>query len=87
MSYTSTIFCYEDTHGYRWRHVDLFVHDEQGREVNWVHWEPEDNGPESADQATRREEPLLRRISPWKRGVGAGGAVFWTAEASWESAT
>ena len=26
--------CYEDTFNYGWHHVDLFVHDEYGREVN-----------------------------------------------------
>lgn len=83
MSYRTTVVCYEDTHGYGWRHVDLFVHDAQGREVNWVYWEPDDNGPESADDATCRTEPLLRRTTPWVRGVGAGGAVYWTAEAAW----
>ena len=43
-----TLTCYNDTHGYGWRHVDLFVHDAAGRELNWVHWEAPADGPEAA---------------------------------------
>ena len=37
--------CYTDTFGYGWHHVDLFVHDENDLEVNWVHWGVDQDGP------------------------------------------
>ena len=39
-----TLMCYNDTHGYGWRHVDLFLHDADGRELNWVHWQVTEAG-------------------------------------------
>lgn len=30
---TMLLTCYADTYGYGWHHVDLFVHDEDGREL------------------------------------------------------
>lgn len=78
--------CYEDTFNYGWHHVDLFVHDAHGREVNWVHWTVESDGPESADESVRREEPALRRVSPWEHRVSAAGQDYWTADASWDAA-
>lgn len=75
--------CYEDTFNYGWHHVDLFVHDELGREVNWVHWTVEADGPEAADASVRREEPWLVRETPWQHHISSVGASYWTAEASW----
>jgi hypothetical protein len=63
--------------------VDLFVHDEQGREVNWVHWTVEEDGPRAADESVRVVEPQLSRTSEWKRGVSAIGVEYWTADAAW----
>lgn len=68
--------CYEDTFNYGWHHVDLFVHDEYGREVNWVHWTVEADGPEAADESVRGEEPLLRRTTPWERVQRSGGPLL-----------
>ncbi|WP_235877833.1 hypothetical protein [Saccharopolyspora karakumensis] len=79
-----TLTCYNDTHGYGWRHVDLFVHDASGREVEWVHWLVHADGPEAADAATAEVEPLLRRTSPWRHGVSASGMDHWVADAEWE---
>jgi hypothetical protein len=79
--------CYEDTLNYGWHHVDLFVHDELGREVNWVHWMVEADGPEAADESVRAEEPLLRRTSDWVHHVSAAGVSYWTADATWSAAT
>lgn len=75
--------CYDDTHGYGWRHVDLFVRDEHGRELDWVHWQVRADGPDAADAATAATEPLLRRTSPWRHGVSASGMDYWEADAEW----
>ena len=75
--------CYMDTHGYGWHRVDLFVHDTAGHEVNWVHWPVEEDGPDGADAATAREEPKLRRTTPWKWGISADSTEYWVAEADW----
>lgn len=76
--------CYKDTFNYGWHHVDLFVHDEYDREVNWVHWTVEADGPEVADESVRREEPDLRRITDWQHKVSAVGQDYWTADAAWD---
>ncbi|MBY4128358.1 hypothetical protein HQO83_08160 [Rhodococcus fascians] len=78
-----TLMCYNDTHGYGWRHVDLFMHDSDGNELNWVHWQVKADGPDAADQATARHEPLLRRVSEWRHFVSASGMDYWTADAVW----
>ncbi|WP_284990551.1 hypothetical protein [Arthrobacter sp. efr-133-TYG-120] len=75
--------CYMDTFGYGWHHVDLFVHDENDLEVNWVHWQVDQDGPEAADAVTARVEPRLRRTSEWKHGRSENGLEYWTAEADW----
>ncbi|GLW99448.1 hypothetical protein Misp02_35350 [Microtetraspora sp. NBRC 16547] len=75
--------CYDDTFRYGWPHVDLFVYDEYGREISWVHWATEGNGPGAADRATAVEEPSIRRLTEWERAVSASGGVYWTAEAVW----
>jgi hypothetical protein len=75
--------CYADTHGYGWHHVDLFTHDRDGKEVGWVHWQVDRDGPDGADDATGRTEPALRRTSPWEHGVSADGGEYWTARAAW----
>jgi len=72
----TTLICYNDTHNYGWRHVDLFVHDAEGLELNWVHWQVDEDGPEAADRVTATVEPLLRRTSPWRHGVSAGGMHY-----------
>jgi hypothetical protein len=81
---TMTLTCYADTYGYGWHHVDLFVHDERGRELNWVHWQTDEDGPDGADTATARIEPTLRRTSEWRRGLSANGSEYWTASAAWD---
>lgn len=78
-----TLMCYNDTHGYGWRHVDLFMHDRDGNELNWVHWQVKADGPDAADQATERAEPSLRRVSDWRHFVSASGMDYWTADAVW----
>jgi hypothetical protein len=78
-----TLTCYNDTHGYGWHHVDLFVHDHHGRELNWVHWQAPDDGPDVADAVTANVEPQLRRTSQWRHGVSASGMDYWTADAAW----
>ncbi|MBB3664706.1 MULTISPECIES: hypothetical protein [Prauserella salsuginis group] len=78
-----TLTCYNDTHGYGWRHVDLFEHDRDGRERSWVHWQVPEDGPEAADAVTAAVEPLLRRTSEWRHGVSASGMDFWVADAAW----
>ncbi|WP_033292457.1 hypothetical protein [Amycolatopsis jejuensis] len=83
MSRILSMTCYADTHEYGWRHVDLFVHDPGGRELNWVHWPAEEVGPDGADVATARHEPGLHRTSPWRRGISADGSEYWTADAAW----
>jgi hypothetical protein len=80
-----TLFCYDDTHGYGWRHVDLFTHDAQGNELNWVHWQVGEDGPEAADAVTARIEPQLQRTSEWRHGVSASGMDYWTADVTWVS--
>lgn len=82
---TLRLTCYAYPHGHSWRHVDLFLHDENGREINWVHWPAEDTGPDGADAATARAEPALRRTSPWEPGLTADGRTFWSASAAWEA--
>lgn len=77
------LMCYEDTFGYGWRHVDLFVHDRLGREVNWVHWTVDADGPEAADASIAVVEPDLRRTTAWRHGVSAAGMNYWKADASW----
>lgn len=78
--------CYEDTLGYGWHHVDLFVHDRDGREVNWVHWGVPADGPEGADASIARQEPELERTTDWHHAVSAAGVEYWTAEARWRDA-
>ncbi|WP_316959356.1 hypothetical protein [Streptomyces sp. TRM68367] len=80
---TMLLTCYADTHGYGWHHVDLFTHDHTGREVNWVHWQVDEDGPAGADKATARVEPALRRTSDWRHGISADGSEYWTALATW----
>ncbi|NNG18992.1 hypothetical protein HJ590_05275 [Naumannella sp. ID2617S] len=75
--------CYVDNLHYGWRHVDLFVHDHAGREVNWVHWGVEADGPEAADLSIAKMEPELERTTEWKHGRSAAGVDYWTAEARW----
>lgn len=75
--------CYGDKFNYGWHHVDLFVHDQLGREVNWVHWTVEADGPEAADASVRIEEPDLLRTTAWEHKVSVFGMHYWTAEASW----
>lgn len=76
--------CYEDTFGYGWQHVDLFVHDEHDREVNWVHWTVDGDGPEIADASIQREEPDLERATDWEHHVSVVGQNYWTADARWK---
>lgn len=76
--------CYEDTLRYGWHHVDLFIHDQYGREVNWVHYEVKADGPEAADELMKVEEPSLVRTSPWQPSVSAAGVNYWTADADWQ---
>lgn len=78
-----TLMCYNDTHGYGWRHVDLFLHDADGRELNWVHWQVAEDGPDAADRITAVAEPGLRRTSDWRHAVSAGGMDYWSADARW----
>jgi hypothetical protein len=78
-----TLTCYDDTFGHGWRHVDLFVHDAAGRERGWVHWQVPADGPQAADEATARVEPLLRRTSEWRHTVGPSGRDHWSADAEW----
>jgi hypothetical protein len=81
--YRTFLTCYGDKLIYGWHHVDLFVHDELGREVNWVHWTVEADGPEAADASLRREEPDLVVTTPWEHHESPFGMEYWTAEASW----
>ena len=79
----TTIVCYNDTHGLGWHHVDLFVHDTAGRELDWVHWQVGADGPEAADDVTGAVEPNLKRTSAWRHGVGPSGVEYWEADAVW----
>ncbi|MGW0038421.1 hypothetical protein [Gordonia sp. NPDC003376] len=79
-----TLTCYNDTHGWGWKHVDLFVHDRAtGHELGWVHWGVPVDGPEAADRVTATVEPLLRRTSPWRHSRGPSGIESWEADAEW----
>ncbi|SCX54508.1 hypothetical protein SAMN03159343_3090 [Klenkia marina] len=80
-----TLTCYTDTHGWGWKHVDLFTHDAEGNELNWVHWLVPRDGPDAADEVTARVEPLLRRTSGWRHSVGASGIEFWEADVVWDA--
>ncbi|MFT4220430.1 MAG: hypothetical protein QM611_07945 [Microbacterium sp.] len=79
-----TLMCYNDTFGYGWRHVDLFTHDLEGRELNWVHWAVRSDGPEAADEVTARVEPSLKRTSEWRHFVSASGMDYWEADVAWD---
>ena len=81
-----TLTCYADTHGWGWKHVDLFVHDAEGHELNWVHWGVPEDGPDAADAVTAVVEPTLRRTSGWRHAVGESGMEYWTAAAEWADA-
>ncbi|MFE2429796.1 hypothetical protein ACFXJ5_24000 [Streptomyces sp. NPDC059373] len=81
---TMFLTCYADTHNYGWHHVDLFVHDSGGKEVNWVHWQVAEDGPDGADAATAQAEPKLRRTGTWQHGISADGSEYWTADAAWD---
>ncbi|MBZ6083656.1 hypothetical protein KVH15_21875 [Streptomyces olivaceus] len=78
-----TLTCYNDTYGYGWKHVDLFVHDAHGRELDWVHWSVPEDGPDAADGVTATVEPSLLRVSEWRHGRSAGGMDFWEADVTW----
>lgn len=78
-----TLTCYNDTHGWGWKHVDLFVHDAAGRELNWVHWAVPDDGPDAADEVTGHIEPNLERTSEWRYAKSVNGMEYWEAEARW----
>lgn len=82
--YRTFLMCYADTFNYGWHHVDLFVHDELGREVNWVHWTVEADGPDAADESIRKEEPDLRRTTDWEHRKSSFGMEYWVAEADWD---
>ncbi|WP_210587665.1 hypothetical protein [Streptomyces sp. GESEQ-35] len=82
--HTTFLTCYDDLHGYGWHHVDLFVHDAAGREINWVHWQVAEDGPDAADRETAHVEPALRRTSEWEHGIRADGSSYWTARAAWD---
>ncbi|MCV9996353.1 hypothetical protein OIU93_18940 [Paeniglutamicibacter sp. ZC-3] len=75
--------CYTDTFNYGWHHVDLFVHDENDLEVNWVHWGVSADGPDAADKSLVTVEPKLERTGEWKHGVSEAGLEYWTADAAW----
>ncbi len=78
-----TLVCYNDTHGWGWKHVDLFVHDAAGRELGWVHWGVSADGPDAADRVTAMVEPSLRRTSDWRHSQSASGMDYWEADAAW----
>ncbi|MEV7872242.1 hypothetical protein AB0P17_40455 [Streptomyces sp. NPDC088124] len=80
---TMLLTCYRDVRHYGWLHVDLFLHDQDGRELNWVHWGAREEGPDGADQACRAVEPSLRRTTEWRHGIRADGSDYWTAHAEW----
>ncbi|TJY66266.1 hypothetical protein E4J89_16870 [Arthrobacter sp. CAU 1506] len=78
-----TLTCYNDTHGWGWKHVDLFTRDAAGLELNWVHWAVPEDGPDAADRVTATVEPTLRRTSEWRHGQSPSGMDFWEADAAW----
>lgn len=78
-----TLTCYNDTHGWGWKHVDLFVHDAEGHELNWVHWGVPADGPAAADAVTAKVEPTLRRTSEWRHARSGSGMDYWVADAEW----
>jgi len=78
-----TLVCYNDTFGYGWKHVDLFTHDLEGNELNWVHWGVPEDGPDAADKVTARIEPKLKRISEWRHDVSPVGQDYWLADVVW----
>ncbi|WP_230206508.1 hypothetical protein [Microbacterium gorillae] len=78
-----TLMCYTDTFGYGWKHVDLFTHDLDGNELNWVHWGVPEDGPDAADRVTARIEPDLRRTTDWRHHVSAFGQEYWIADVEW----
>ncbi|MEU7484372.1 hypothetical protein [Streptomyces sp. NPDC042319] len=81
-----TLTCYRDIRYYGWHHVDLFLHDSGGRELNWVHWGAAEEGPAGADAACAAVEPALRRTTEWRHGIRADGSDYWTADAEWDEA-
>ncbi|MFC9765224.1 hypothetical protein [Rhodococcus jostii] len=80
---TMLLTCYRDIRYYGWYHVDLFLHDREGRELNWVHWGTPEEGPDGADAACASVEPTLRRITEWQHGIRADGSDYWSAHAEW----
>lgn len=81
-----TLMCYNDTFGYGWKHVDLFIHDTEGAELNWVHWGVPEDGPAAADAVTARIEPTLKRVSEWQHFVSSVGQEYWRADVVWDEA-
>lgn len=81
-----TLVCYVDTFGYGWKHVDLFTHDLEGNELNWVHWGVPEDGPEAADRVTARVEPTLKRTSEWRHRKSPVGQDYWVADVVWSDA-
>ncbi|MFC5992984.1 hypothetical protein ACFQE5_02020 [Pseudonocardia hispaniensis] len=86
MGYRLVLTCYEEAFEYNWPHVDLFVQDAHGNEINWVHWPAAGGGPEAADAATSQHEPMIRRVTEWRRVEGVGDRIYWVADAEWEDA-
>jgi hypothetical protein len=84
---TMLLTCYRDIRYYGWYHVDLFLHDRDGRELNWVHWGAAEEGPDGADRACAAIEPTLRRTTAWQHGIRADGSDYWTAGAAWDQQT
>lgn len=78
-----TLTCYNDTYGYGWKHVDLFVREAGGLELNWVHWGVPADGPDAADEVTATVEPTLLRTSEWRHRKSANGMDYWEADAAW----
>lgn len=79
-----TLICYNDTFGYGWKHVDLFTHDLDGNELNWVHWGVSEDGPAAADAVTARIEPTLKRVSEWQHHVSVVGQDYWLSDVVWD---
>ena len=84
--HTMTLMCYNDTFGYGWKHVDLFIHDSHGKEMNWVHWGVPEDGPDAADAVTAKIEPTLKRVSDWHHHVSPVGQDYWRADVIWDEA-